>query len=693
MSEPLCTVSDDEEMYAYFSISEKELLALVRNNGSPAGGVAGTSDVTLMLADGSRYAHAGKTDAVSGSIDRTTGTVRLRATFPNPDGLLRNGGSGTVVFSYKRKGVMVIPQGTSGTFYSHFGLTMAVAVAISTVNALTLSPALCALLMRPKTDNTEFSSRFHTAFNASFSRLVTRYGNGVQRLFRHKWIAGAALAVAVALLAVLTATTKTGFVPDEDMGTVFVNVSTPPGSTLEQTNKALDEIEPLVCDLPQVELYSRMAGVSLIGGQAATSGMFILRLKPWKERTGWQNGIGMVIGQIYARTANVGTAQIFAFAQPAVMGYGMGNGIELHVQDRTGGDVNKLNEHAQKILGALNSRPEVQMAYSMFDTRYPQYRVDVDAAQCLRSGISPTDVLGVLSGYVGGCYVSNVNRFSKLYRVMLQADKDYRLDKEALDNMFVRTSNGGMALVSQFVTLTKVYGAETLDRFNMHSSIAISVMPADGYSTGNAIAAINEVAGQILPTGYGYELGGISREEAEGDNTVLIFVLCVVFIYLILCALYESLFIPLAVLCSLPFGLLGSFLFARMFGVENNIYMQTGLIMLIGLLSKTAILLTEYASERRRRGMDITQAALSAATVRLRPILMTALTMIIGLLPLLFASGAGANGNLSLGAEAVGGMLVGTAALLFAVPAFFIVFQRVEERVMPNHKTKKQSSL
>lgn len=579
--------------------------------------------------------------------------------------------------------------GTSGTFYMQFGLTMAVAVAISTVNALTLSPALCALLMKPQTGGKGFGTRFHVAFDASFARLTVRYTRCVQRMFRHKWLAGGALVVAVALLVLMLRTTKTGLVPDEDMGTVFVNVSTPPGSTLEQTNKALDEIEPLVCDFPQVELYSRMAGVSLIGGQAATSGMFILRLKPWEERKGWQNSIGMVIGQIYGRTANVGTAKVFAFAQPAIMGYGMGNGIELHIQDRTGSGMDKLDEHAKKFIGALNARPEVMMAYSMFDNKYPQYRVEVDAAQCLRAGITPADVLGVLSGYIGGNYVSNVNRFSKLYRVMLQADKEFRVNKEALSNMFVRTGSGGMAPVGRFLKLTKVYGAETLDRFNMYGSIAVSVMPADGYSTGDVLSAIDEISTQILPAGYGYELGGISREEADSDNTVLVFVLCIVFIYLILCALYESIFIPLAVICSVPFGLLGSFLFARLFGVENNIYMQTGLVMLIGLLSKTAILLTEYASERRRRGLSVAEAALEAARVRLRPILMTALTMIIGLLPLLFASGAGADGNLSLGAGAVGGMLVGTAALLFAVPVFFIVFRKIEERVMPHREIKK----
>lgn len=584
--------------------------------------------------------------------------------------------------------------GTSGTFYMQFGLTMAVAVGISTVNALTLSPALCALLLKPRKEvDTGFSARFHQAFETSFGRLVHRYKNGVRSLFRHKWLAGMALTVAVVLLVLLMRTTKTGLVPDEDMGTVFVNVSTPPGSTLEQTKKAMDEVEAAICHLPQVSLFSRMSGVSLIGGQSASCGMFILRLAPWEERPGWQNGIDMVIGQIYAGTAQIGSAQVFAFAQPAIMGYGMGNGIELFVQDRSGSGIEKLHENTSRLIGVLNSRPEIQMAYSMFDTKYPQYVVEVDAALCKRSGLSPIDVLSVLSGYVGGSYVSNVNRFSKLYRVMLQADKEFRLDKDALNNMFVRTADGDMAPIGQFITLTKVYGAETLDRFNLYSSISVSVMPAEGYSTGDVIAAISDVADQCLPTGYGYEFGGISREEADGNSTILIFVLCIVFIYLILCALYESLFIPLAVICSVPFGLMGSFLVARLFGVENNIYMQMGLIMLIGLLSKTAILLTEYASERRRKGMPISRAALSAAGVRLRPILMTAFTMIVGLFPLLTASGAGANGNLSLGAGAIGGMLIGTFALLFAVPVFFIIFQYVEERVMPGRSTQKRIGL
>ena len=366
------------------------------------------------------------------------------------------------------------------------------------------------------------------------------------------------------------------------------------------------------------------------------------------------------------------------------MGYGMGSGFELYVQDRAGKGVDELLVHTQKFIAALNQRPEIQMAYTSFDTKFPQYIVDVDAARCKRAGIQASDVLNVLSGFIGGNYSSNLNRFSKLYRVMIQAKCEYRLDKNSLNNMFVRTSDGSMAPIGQFITLTKVYGAETLTRFNMYNSIQVNGMPADGYSTGDAINAIAEVAQQTLPTGYGYEFGGITREETgSGSNTTVIFIICIIFIYLILAALYESLFIPMAVILSVPFGLMGSVLFAKMFGLENNIYMQTGLIMLIGLLSKTAILLTEYASTRRRQGMTIAQAAMSAAGVRLRPILMTALTMIIGLLPLMFASGAGANGNISLGVGTVGGMLIGTLALLFVVPVLFIVFQTIQERLMP----------
>lgn len=579
--------------------------------------------------------------------------------------------------------------GTSGVFYTQFGLTMAVAVGISAINALTLSPALCALIMTPHMDKTtgeklSFSSRFHHAFEASFNRLVLKYKNGVSFFLRRKWIAWVSLVAVCALLVFFMRTTKTGLVPDEDMGTVFVNVTTPPGSSLAQTRKTMEMIDKRIREIPQIKTYSNVTGYSMMGGQAASGGMLIIKLKHWDEREKAEDNINAVISAIYQHTADIKSAKIFAFAQPTIMGYGMGSGFEMYVQDRAGGSVDDLQKYTQNFIAALNKRPEISMAYTTFDTKFPQYMVEVDAAKCQRAGVTTSDVLSVLSGYIGGNYSSNLNRFSKLYRVMIQARKDYRLDKESLNNMFVRTESGAMAPVGQFITLTKVYGAETLTRFNMYTSIPVNGMPADGYSSGDAIAAIEEVAAQTLPVGYGYEFSGITREESSSTgNTVIIFIICIVFIYLILCSLYESLFIPMVVILAVPFGLMGSFLFAKCFGLENNIYMQTGLIMLIGLLAKTAILLTEYASARRRQGMSIVQAAVAAAGVRLRPILMTALTMIIGLFPLIVATGAGANGNRSLSVGTVGGMLVGTVALLFVVPVLFTVFQVIEEKVMP----------
>ena len=581
--------------------------------------------------------------------------------------------------------------GTSGTFYTQFGLTMAVAVGISAVNALTLSPALCTLLMTPHIDTSNgqklsFSSRFHKAFETSFNRILFKYKGGVKFFFKRKWMAWSGLAIAVVLLVFFMNTTKTGLIPDEDMGTIFVNVTTPPGSSLAQTKKTMDKIAESIEDIPQLKQFSNVTGYSMLGGQAPSGGMLIIKLKNWKERPEKSDEISAVINQIYARTSHIKSGKIYAFAQPTIMGYGMGSGFELYVQDRAGGDIATLQEHANKFIAGLNQRPEISMAYTSFDTKFPQYMVEVDAVKCQRANVSASDVLSVLSGFIGGNYSSNFNRFSKLYRVMVQAKAAYRLDKDALNNMFVRTGDGEMAPVGQFITLTKVYGAETLNRFNLYSSIAVNGMPADGYSTGDAINAIAEVAKQTLPVGYGYEFAGMTREEAETNNTVIVFAICIIFVYLILCALYESLFIPLAVMLSVPFGLMGSFLFAKLFGLENNIYMQVGLIMLIGLLAKTAILLTEYASTRRKQGMSIAAAAMSAAGVRLRPILMTVLTMVFGMLPLVFASGAGANGNISLGLGVVGGITIGTLALLFVVPVFFIVFQTIQERVMPNHK-------
>lgn len=579
--------------------------------------------------------------------------------------------------------------GTSGTFYTQFGLTMAVAVGISAVNALTLSPALCALLLKPYinedgTQKNNFAARFRKAFNSAFDVMVDKYKTIVLFFIKRRWLTWSLLACSVVLLVFLMNTTKTSLVPDEDQGVVFVNVSTAAGSSLATTNEVMGRIEKRLMEIPQLKHVQKVAGYGLLAGQGSSFGMLILKLKPWDERPEDEDNVQSVIGQVYARTADIKDASVFAISPGMIPGYGMGNALELHMQDKMGGDVKEFFTTTQQYLGALNQRPEISMAYSTFDVRYPQWTVEVDAAKCKRAGITPDAVLSTLSGYYGGQYVSNFNRFSKVYRVMIQADPVFRLDETSLDNAFVRMSNGEMAPLSQFVTLTRSYGAESLSRFNMYNSIAVNAMPADGYSTGDAIKAVQETAEQSLPKGYGYDYGGITREEnQQSGTTVIIFGICFLMIYLILSALYESFIIPFAVLLSVPCGLMGSFLFARMFGLENNIYLQTGLIMLIGLLAKTAILLTEYAAERRKAGMGLIASAVSAAKARLRPILMTALTMIFGLFPLMMSSGVGANGNRSLGTGVVGGMTIGTLALLFIVPTLFIAFQWLQERLRP----------
>ena len=579
--------------------------------------------------------------------------------------------------------------GTSGTFYTQFGLTMAVAVGISAINALTLSPALCALLLKPYinedgTQKNNFAARFRKAFNSAFDVMVDKYKTIVLFFIKRRWLTWSLLACSVVLLVLLMNNTKTSLVPDEDQGVIFVNVSTAAGSSLTTTDKVMERIEKRLIEIPQLKHVQKVAGYGLLAGQGSSFGMLILKLKPLDERPGDEDNVQSVIGQVYARTADIKDASVFAISPGMIPGDGMGNALELHMQDKMGGDMNEFFTTTQQYLGALNQRPEISMAYSTFDVRYPQWTVEVDAAKCKRAGITPDAVLSTLSGYYGGQYVSNFNRFSKVYRVMIQADPVFRLDETSLDNAFVRMSNGEMAPLSQFVTLTRSYGAESLSRFNMYNSIAVNAMPADGYSTGDAIKAVQETAEQSLPKGYGYDYGGITREEnQQSGTTIIIFGICFLMIYLILSALYESFIIPFAVLLSVPCGLMGSFLFAWMFGLENNIYLQTGLIMLIGLLAKTAILLTEYAAERRKAGMGLIASAVSAAKARLRPILMTALTMIFGLFPLMMSSGVGANGNRSLGTGVVGGMTIGTLALLFIVPTLFIAFQWLQERLRP----------
>jgi len=581
--------------------------------------------------------------------------------------------------------------GTSGVFYTQFGVTMAVAVGISCLNALTLCSALCAMMMKPSEEQKNARSingRVRAAYNASYNALLRKYKKGLMFFFHHRWMVWTSLGIACILLVYFMATTKTRLVPQEDQGTIMVNISTSPGNSLAETNKVMDKVQDILKNTPEIEHYSRITGYGLLSGQGTSYGTVIIRLYHWDQRKGKEHTAEAVMKRLNIQFSNIKEAQVFCFQPAMIPGYGTGNSIELYMEDKTGGDMASFFKSITEFIGALNQRPEVAMAYSSYAMNFPQIAVDVDATKCKRAGISPNDVLDAVGSYCGGSYVSNYNKFGKVYRVMIQASPQNRLDQHALDNMFVRNGEE-MAPVSQFVTLRSVLGAEIAKRFNLYNTINVNVNVAEGYSTGEAQQAIHEVAEQMLPSGYGYEYGGMAREEASsgGAQTVFVYTLCTVLIYLILSCLYESFLVPLAVILSVPFGLMGSFLFARAFGLENNIYLQTGAIMLIGLLAKTAILITEYAIERRRTGMGIISSAYSAAQARFRPILMTVHTMIFGMLPLMFSTGAGANDNSSLGTGVVGGMLIGTLALIFVVPVFFIVFEYLQEKLRgPMHK-------
>lgn len=583
--------------------------------------------------------------------------------------------------------------GTSGTFYTQFGITMAAAVGISALNALTLSPALCAVMLKPHRNSSAkagFTERFRIAFDTTFSLLTFRYVRSVIFFVRRKPLMWICFIVSVALLAFFMNTTKTGLVPDEDTGSVMVNISTPPGSSIAHTAEIMKRVEEKIDSIPEIEFYSETAGYGLIGGAGPSSGMLIIKLKNWAERKDKGSSAQAVVDKINAIGNDIPDVTIFAMNPPLIDGYGVSNGFEINLQDMAGGSTDSLFAVGQQLIAALQQRPEISSAYSTFNVNFPQYSVEVDAVKCERAGTTADAVLSTLAGYYSGAYVSNFNRFSKLYRVMIQSDPTYRVSPESLDKTYTRTPSG-MAPLSQFIKIKKSYGPESVSRFNLYSSMAINGEAAEGYSSGDAINAVKETAASILPKGYGYEFSGISREESEAtNNTAVIFVLCFVFVYLILCGLYESFIIPFSVILSVPFGLMGSFLFAKIMGLENNIYLQTGLIMLIGLLAKTAILVTEYAVDRRRAGMSLIQAAVGAAKARFRPILMTVLAMIFGLLPLMFSTGAGANGNSSLGSGVVGGLLVGVLALLFFVPALFIVFQSLQERIKPTQFVSEQ---
>ena len=582
--------------------------------------------------------------------------------------------------------------GTAGTFYRQFGLTMAIAIGLSAVNALTLSPALCALFLKPHQADAEgkkpgLIKRFHKAFNAAYDVTLNKYKKGVDLFIKRRWLAFGTVVVSLLVLVGLMRMTPTGMVPNEDTGTFFVIVHMPPATSLEKTQTTLARMDSLLAANSSIRNRTEIAGYSFVAGQGSAYGTFICKLQPWEQRTGKGQDVNSIIGSIYMQAPTLfKDAQILSFAPPMIAGYSITNGFELNLQDKTGGDVNEFFKVAENFLSKLNERPEIAAAQTAFNPGYPQYMVDIDAAKCKQAGISPSTLLSALQGYYGGLYASNFNRFGRLYRVMVQADADYRVSPETLNNIMVRNGTE-MAPISQFVTLRKVYGPDNIKRFNMFTSIAVNGSPNPQYSSGQAIQAIEEVAAQTLPVGYGFEYSGMTREEqsTSGNTTFIIFALCLVFVYLLLSAQYESYILPLVVILSIPSGLMGSFVFAQFMGVENNIYLQIALIMLIGLLAKNAILITEFALERRRTGMGIIASAVSGASARLRPILMTSMAMVIGLLPMMFASGVGANGNSTLGTGAVGGMLIGMICQIFVVPALFVAFETLQEKFKPIH--------
>ena len=583
--------------------------------------------------------------------------------------------------------------GTTGTFYREFGITMAISIVISALNALTLSPALCAILLKPKNEDgserkMSMVDRFHASFNAAYGKVQDRYRNGVRRIVERPIIAIASVIVGIVAMGVLMATTKTGLVPDEDTGTVFCTVSTPPGTSMKKTQEVMDQVDRMLATNPAIESRMRITGYNFIAGQGSNQGTFIVKLKSFEERqkmegplkyVGVHNlGSTMVLGMIYKQTAAIKGAQILAFQPPMVQGFSATNGLTFSMQDRTGGDVNKFFDVTQNFIAELNKRPEISNAMTSYNTKYPQYKIDVDVAKCKQSGIDPSTVLTTMQGYYGGMYASNFNAYGKLYRVYIQSDPKDRAD------IYVRTSAGEMAPIKEYVSLTRVYGPQEIDRFNLFTSINVNASAAEGYSTGDALNAMAEVAKTSLPTGYSYEFSGLTRNEQESSNsTAMIFILCLTFVYLILAAQYESYLLPLSVILSIPFGLAGAFLFTNMFGNNNDIYMQIALIMLMGLLAKNAILIVQFALERRQTGMAISWSAVLGAAARLRPILMTSLAMIIGLLPMLMPWGVGYHGNMTLGAAAIGGMLIGMLCQIMIVPALFYIFQTLQEKVKP----------
>ena len=594
--------------------------------------------------------------------------------------------------------------GTAGTFYRQFGMTMAIAIGLSALNALTLSPALCAIFLKPH--NTDHGNkkqtlvdRFHTSFNAAYDSILKKYKKRVLFFIQKKWLSMGLVVISIVLLIFFMNTTPTGMVPNEDTGTLMGAVTLPPGTSQDRSEQILARVDSLIAADPAVSSRTMISGFSFIGGQGPSYGSFIIKLKDWDERSAVQNS-DIVVASLYMRAQKIiKEAQVLFFAPPMIPGYSASTDIEVNMQDKTGGELNKFFDVVNDYTQALEARPEINSAKTSFNPNFPQYMIDIDAAACKKAGISPSDILSTMQGYYGGLYASNFNRFGKMYRVMIQSDPLSRKNLESLKNVKVRNNQGEMAPIAQFISVEKVYGPDIISRFNLYTSMKVMVAPASGYTSGQALAALAEVAQENLPAGYTYELGGMAREEAQssGSTTGLIFILCFVFVYLLLSAQYESYILPLAVLLSIPFGLLGSFLFVNGMSaigsisslkmilgtMSNNIYMQIALIMLMGLLAKNAILIVEFALDRRKMGMSITWAAVLGAGARLRPILMTSLAMVVGLLPLMFAFGVGVHGNRTLGTASIGGMLIGMICQIFIVPALFVIFQYLQEKVKP----------
>jgi len=578
--------------------------------------------------------------------------------------------------------------GSTGVFYKQFGITLAVAILLSAVNALTLSPALCAIFLKPHNEEHKkkrFFNWFYTRFDKAFYTVTKNYEKSVTWLAAKKWIVVTAIVIFGVSLTMLIKTTPSSFVPSEDQGTIFVSISLPPASGMQRTSAITKHIDSIAHTFPSVSNTLQIIGFSFTAGSGSAYSMDIVKLKKWDQRK--NDGIQKVIQELYAKIGDIHGASIFIFSPPTIQGFGSGNGFSFELQDKGGHTSAEMYKVSTDFLEALNKRKEIQNANTPFNPNFPQYQVDVNVAKCKEASVEVTSIINTLQGYYGGLYASNFNQFGKQYRVMVQADYAYRNNPEGLNKIFVRNSAGTMAPITAFITLTKVFGPESISRFNLFTAISVQGQPNAGYSSGDAIAAIKAVAAEKLPAGYGYDFSGLTREEiSSGTQSVYIFLLCLVFVYFLLSAQYESYILPFAVLLSLPIGLTGTYVFARIAGIDSNIYVQISLIMLIGLLSKNAILIVEFALERRRAGMPILQAAIEGAEARLRPILMTSFAFIFGIMPLMFSTGAGAIGNRSIGTGAVGGMFIGTLLGVFAIPVLFMIFQHLQEKISgPRH--------